>query len=231
MKSSRLALLVGSLGALLVAGAAWRQSRQIETLRSTLAARATPPTAAASEAKTRPTPPTAPEAGPEAAGTSGAPLTEAQKLELLRLRAEVARLRTRLRELEPARAENVALKKHAATPSASSNSYIPRKQAKFAGQATPEQALESFLWSIEHRDTDRLLSLLADSSATQLREMLQGARGDQFWQEMQKLPGLRVIQSEPTGDTGAVLHVEMIPGVPPQQMNAYRVGTDWKLKL
>ena len=231
MNSPRLALLLASLGTLLVAGAAWRQSRQIETLRSTLAARPAAPAVQAAEPSSRPATPLAPDAGSTVAEAPVAPLTEAQKLELLRLRAEVARLRTRMRELEPIRAENAALKKQAASTNASGSGYIARKQAQFMGQATPEHALQSMLWSIEHRDVDRLLGLLADSSATDLRQMLQGANADQFWQEMQKLPGLRVIQSEASGDTGAVLQVEMIPGVPPHKMNAYRVGADWKLKL
>jgi hypothetical protein len=158
-------------------------------------------------------------------------LSETNRLELLRLRAEVIRLGQRQRELAPARTENASLKARMATnaPAAPPPGWVRRAEARFTGAGSPEAALQSFFWAIEHRDTNALLQLMTDTQAEQMRKAIEAGERNDFWEESRLIPGFRIVGTEARSDTERVVKVEFIPGEQPAEIVVRRVGQDWRL--
>jgi hypothetical protein len=217
MQTPTLITLIASAVSVVAALAALQQQSRIALLRADLSQ------LRGSRAVTNPTAPPRP--------TAANDLTESQRLELLQLRADLARLTQRQRELASARAENAALKARAATnaPAAPPPGWIRRTDARFAGTASPEAALQSFLWAIEQRDTNALLQLVTPAAATQLQQAMQQDRPGGFWDEARIIPGFRIAGVEPRSDSETVLKVEFLPGDKPVDMVARRVGQEWRL--
>lgn len=204
-----------------------RQHRELGRLRSELAnlRPATPP---------RPAGQTNPAPAPPPAAAS--PLTESEKHELLRLRAEVTRLDARRRELASARAENERLQaahraRNPGTPPAGAAlppGYIRRTEARFQGAATPEAALESLLWAMAQRDTNALARLMPPEWWDHARVEL-ARNPEEFWKQS-RLPGFRVVEVVQPDVDHAVVKLEILPGEPPEQMKLTRVGGEWRLE-
>ncbi|MHB1308484.1 MAG: hypothetical protein ACYDC1_19605 [Limisphaerales bacterium] len=167
---------------------------------------------------------------------SATALSEAEKLELMRLRAEVTRLRQRQRELANVRQENEVLRSTFATGGTNGSGarftalpgWVRRQEAQFLGNATPEAALQSFFWAIEHRDTNVLMQILSEDQAEHIRRAI-AEEPDKFWARIAIVPGYRLIASEPRSDTEVVLKVETLPTEPPDEMRVSKVGNEWRL--
>ena len=165
-------------------------------------------------------------------------LSEKDKLELLRLRGEVTRLRERQRELAGVKAENQALRARAGVKGTNAvgaqialpPGYVRRQDAQFVGQATPEAALQSFFWAIQNRDTNTLLRVLDDRGSQEMLREMERQDEAKFWEGTGIIPGYRLISSEPRSDSEVVLKVEIMPGDNPQDMVARLVGNEWKLQ-
>ncbi len=167
---------------------------------------------------------------------TGTPLSETEKLELLRLRAEVTRLQERRRELGRVREENASLKQRqpAAGPAGAGHvslpeGYVRRAQAQYLGSATPEAALQSFFWALEHRDTNVLLQVLVREAADSLLQELDRRGAEDFW-KASLLPGFRVVAVESPSYDEVKLSVEIIPGEPPESMTLFREADLWRVR-
>jgi hypothetical protein len=177
------------------------------------------------------------------AAPSAEPLTEAERLELLRLRNQVTRLRGESQGLEAALQENVSLTERLAAAKANPASagvvlppgYILRRTARNAGQATPEATVETFLWALEHRELPTLLQTLSPDAAQKLAEMITRSeqQGDDFWRDASKLPGMRVSDQKPMPDGAVELKLSMdIEGTADQQTTKARLlDGRWRLDL
>jgi hypothetical protein len=175
-------------------------------------------------------------ASPGAAAESGQ-RSEADLLELMRLRNEVAQLRQRQRELANAQAENNALRQRVAAAAPVSASavalppgYIRRKDAQLTGYQTPEAALQSFIWAIANKNTNTLFQVLDREGAGNLLEDLQRKGPDEFWKEVSIIPGFRIIGNRANTETSSELTVEFAPG-DEQKITAVKNGEEWKLIL
>jgi len=222
-----LVTIVAAAGALLGVGAVLQQQAQLESLRSE--------TRRLRTALESPTPRSLPQPAPDA---TAARLSDAEKSELMRLRAAVAQLLQRQRELSAVREENVRLRARLAAGGAGGVEGVPappgwirRRDARFAGLSTPEASLESLFWVIEHEDTNRLFAMHTGSSLETLQRMLdqEGAKG--LWEQFRMVPGFRIVGSEARSDHEVVLRVEVAPGLPATDMKLLRVGAEWKLSL
>ncbi len=165
-------------------------------------------------------------------------LSEKDKLELLRLRGEVTRLRERQRELAGVKAENQALRARAGVKGTNAvgaqialpPGYVRRQDAQFVGQATPEAALQSFFWAIQNRDTNTLLRVLDDRGGQEMWREMERQGEAKFWEGTGIIPGFRVVGSEPRSDSEVVLKVEIMPGDNSQNMTVRLVANEWKLQ-
>ncbi len=165
-------------------------------------------------------------------------LSEADKLELLKLRGEVTRLRERQRELAGVKAENQALRARAGVKGTNAvgpqvalpPGYVRRQDAQFLGQATPEAALQSFFWAIQNRDTNTLVRLLPDEGVQDMLREMEKQGEAEFWEAIGIIPGFRLVGSERRSDTETVLKVQIMPGDNAQSMTARLVGNEWKLQ-
>lgn len=164
--------------------------------------------------------------------TAKAPLSASERSELMRLRSQVTELKQRQRTLGSVSNENVQLK---AKLGGVTNflggrmpaGYTPRKDARRLGAATPEAALETFFWAIEHRDATQLLSLFAEGQRTHMTEQFARDQGESFFREAgQVMRGWRLAERRDTSGDDTIFQVEVGPGVTlPMQLT--RVEGRW----
>jgi hypothetical protein len=158
-------------------------------------------------------------------------LNEEEKMELMRLRGEFARLHQRQREIGPLQAENKALLARVAAAQANEKpgaiavppGYIQRKDARFAGYGNPEAALESLFWATANRDTNTLLHIMPHFT-----NQIYGAGAEKFWKQIRMVPGFRILKNETQSDSGASLTIEILPG-DEVKIEAHKNGEEWQL--
>jgi hypothetical protein len=219
-------ILVVAMAGLLAGLGAFRQRAQLSGLRSELAQLQSRRAAVARPISN----PVAREPAPAAA-----PLSEADKQELMRLRGEVAGLLRRQRELASVRQENASLRGSVSPGTANAigtklpPGYVRRAQAKLAGTGSPEAALQSFFWSLEHRDTNQLFQVIDLDVSQQLQEQLTRDGIDKFWEEARQLPGYAVVASEPVSDSEVRLQVQLIPDTDPERIELRRDAGGWRI--
>jgi hypothetical protein len=161
---------------------------------------------------------TAPAAEPDAvtATRDGDLPSASASPELLQLRSQVGQLMQRRRELLSVRAENEQLRGRVSARNTSATNalpadYIRRKQARWMGQNTPENTLESFLWAIQNRSITNIESLLTPRSAAQFTQTI-AAQGDALFNESAMLPGMRIASQKRQPDGTIEATIEIIPG-------------------
>jgi hypothetical protein len=138
-------------------------------------------------------------------------------LELLRLRSQVGQLERRKRELAGVSAEHQRLQTELTTKPAGSQGsgalpagYIRRAEAKNLGFNSPENALQSFLWGIEHRDLPTVMQFFGPEQAKRMAADAE-QRGEEFWKEAGVVPGLHVTDRNQKVDGTVELTVQIIP--------------------
>jgi hypothetical protein len=159
-------------------------------------------------------------AAPESASSESAtPATHSgPSLELLRLRSQVGQLERRKRELAGVSAEHRRLLIELATKPAGSQGsgalpagYIRRAEAKNLGFNSPENALQSFLWGIEHRDLPTVMQFCGPKEAKEIAARVERDGSDAFWKEAGVVPGLHVTDRKQKDDGTVELTVQIIP--------------------
>lgn len=163
-------------------------------------------------------------------------LTDEEKSQLLRLRGEVTLLLNRQRELAGVRAENDQLRAQLAASRTNASAatglppgYVLRSQAQWAGLATPEDTMQSFLWALRNRDFTNLLQTLTPESAQKLEQSFQragGKAGDLF---DTPFPGLAILSRKSLPDGSIEATVEIAPGITIPKFRFQQVGGQWKM--
>lgn len=200
-------LALGVLAVSLTAGLTHRQHRQIDGLRleiENLSKLATELTNAITAAASQPV----------SVGNTSHP-----SLELLRLRNQVGQLERRKRELAGAPAEQHRLQvqlANRATTNANSGrlpvGYIRRAEAQNVGRATPEAALETFMWAIEHRDVETLMQCIDPKHREDIEKSLkQAGSDDDFFKGADGLVGGLIKEREVQSDGSVVLKLQINP--------------------
>ncbi|HAB19695.1 MAG TPA: hypothetical protein PLX89_09320 [Verrucomicrobiota bacterium] len=169
------------------------------------------------------------------------PLTDSELRDLLSLRRDVARLRQDKSKLEALQAENTRLRTaitNAATSEAKRvavpEGYLIANRAQFVGFATPQDALQSFLWSIRNRDTNALFQVLTPASATMLAEVIARQGPDDFFKGASKMPGFLIRSVQENGDGKAFAEIQIDPHNP-SRVEKFRLEHDdkgmWRLEM
>lgn len=158
--------------------------------------------------------------------------------ELLELRSRVTTLMRRERELAGVRTESEQLRAKLAargtnppTPPALPKGYILGSKVQFRGYATPEAAVESYIWALR---TGIIANYLQALSPKAKQEFLQAAQtssrfAENLLQDAKYVPGLRIIASQIRNDGTADVRVETIPGLDPWQLRLRQVNGQWKM--
>lgn len=165
-----------------------------------------------------------------------AALSAAEKIQLMTLRSRVTELSEIKRRAAKVTAENTALSNQAATLNQLASRTFPpgwvrRGDAKSAGFGSPEAAFESFLWALEHRDTNVLYQALVPEMHEALARRWQSAGPEQFWKEGSLIPGFRLTQVTTIGEGEVRMEIEMVPGMPLSQVPAIRTNGQWRIRL
>jgi hypothetical protein len=150
-----------------------------------------------------------------------APLNTAELRELLSLRGEVNRLLQDKLRLAALEAENARLKSAIVATASDTNrvpvpeNYITANHARFLGFATPADALESFLWSLQNRDTNVLFQALTPAFAKSLAEDPSHRGPEGFFDNVSKiLPGFFINSVVENADGTASAEVQIDPANP-----------------
>jgi hypothetical protein len=225
-------ILVVTLAAatLVAAGAFALQQRRLDELRSER------------ERMSRSVPKSEPESDlvlstPRAPSTASAlDLTPDEKIELMQLRDRVSTLRERQRALAAVSNVHSDLRVQwiAASNLASGRlpaDYIRREQARFLGGGTPEAVIESFLWAIQHRDTNALAAILEPRSWARIQSDFQQRDPNVFFQSVEAMPGMRIAGSKALSDEYVELKIEVVPGQEPMPIHLRRIDGTWRIQM
>jgi hypothetical protein len=170
------------------------------------------------------------------------PLVSDPAGELLRLRTELSALRRLTNELEGAQKENTeahaALDRYltnAATVKVATADFWPRDSWKFAGFATPDDALKSSFWASYNGDVKALL----DSTTGEFRQMIEkdneGKSADEAsiraMDEVSNLKSIQVINRDFQSEDTAVLTAAFEDGdqTHTTKLILKKVGNEWKI--
>lgn len=201
------------------------QQRRVVELRRQLAA--------ASQADSILAPPVDEAAVSPGTGARATPLTEAEKLQLLRLRAEVSRLRQAVKSTattrNPSHAPGATNVINAAVPP----SYRLAAQWEFKGFESPEAAIESFFWAARNRDTNAITQALppAPLAATGTKPTL--VEFDSVFNAVGNLPGIQLLSTRLVSDTEAEVELQFDPrpdGLR-DKLKCRRIGVEWRLDM
>lgn len=168
------------------------------------------------------------------------PATEPQEVatraevdpELLQLRNQVTQLTARRRELAGVLAENERLRTQLAAhgTNAPNTRLLLLSEARFVGYGTPENTLQSLLWSVEQRDFTNFVQAFAPAAAQKLpapgdpesRGMLNSLHAD--------LAGLTILGRRELGDGQVELMVQsLLPNTEPHTLRLQRFNGEWKV--
>ena len=157
-------------------------------------------------------------------------------MELLRLRGEVGVLQKQVSEMTSLKAENLRLRSASAglqnsrpiqTPTTAQTKF-PKETWAFAGYATPESAMHTWIWAMDKGDKNVMLDSLIPEEQTHWKKMLEG-------QSMSKSPfsAYSFVAKEIISDVEATLTV--VSDFPDgkhtgdQKMSLKKIGNDWKI--
>jgi len=127
-----------------------------------------------------------------------ATLSEAEHLELLRLRGQIQPLLERHAALVTLSNRNVNLQAKLVAARATMNfpppGYIRRADAQNRGALSPEAALETFLWAMQNQDTNVFFSVLNAKSRENMGHQLAQNGIEQFFKSQGGFPGARIVE-------------------------------------
>ncbi len=177
-----------------------------------------------------------------AAAKPAQPLASDPAGELLRLRAELSALRRLTNEFEDVENENAeahaALDHYltnAATPKVASADFWPRESWKFAGFATPDNAVQSSLWASDNGDVKALFDSTTGQFRQKLEKEYEGKSADEAsiraMDEVSNLKSIQVINRDFQSEDTAVLTAAFEDGgqTHTTKLILKKVGNEWKM--
>ncbi len=172
-----------------------------------------------------------PQAPPVTTSIPSAPLTEQEKLERLKLRAEVTRLRQRQQQLADVKDNNAQLLakltalnlKPGTDKIALPDGYVRASDSRMVGFATPEAAFQSFAWAFQRWDTN----VLAQAATPEFFKYL--VTSPEIREKASKVPGYLIRQKTSLPDGLIELEVEVVPGTPPDKLHLLLEDGQWKV--
>jgi len=179
-------------------------------------------------------------AGPAADQDSGAAsqgsLSDGESRELMHFRAEVTTLTARKRALASVAETSERLRAQLAIGATNSDGvplpagFIRKAEARFVGYGTPENAVQSWLWAIQHHDFGKLIEALSPGAAQHMQAQLE-EKGDpdKFFKGLDSIAGLAVQGRQVLPDGSVELQVYIAPGLPPQKMQLQLLEGEWKM--
>lgn len=167
---------------------------------------------------------------------AGRPLTSGERLELMNLRRQVTELAEVKRRAPRVADENAALRAQSASISNRvaapfAPGWVRRSDARRVGFATPEAAFESFIWALQHRDTNTLFQALEPEMHETLRRNWNSAGAGGIWNMASRIPGFVIRNTSIATDGTAKLEVEVAPGVTLPEVTARQVNNSWRLRV
>lgn len=160
-----------------------------------------------------------------------APQSSGSNPELLQLRSEITRLTQRKRELAGVMAENDKLRGQVAAHNVGGGGrLLLANKARLAGYNTPEDTLESVLWSLEHADFTNFLQAftpeVAQAFPIQSPEVWTNAMNN-FHQEF---AGMTILKRQELPDGRVELTVQMAGHSEAEQpIHLKQVNGQWKI--
>jgi hypothetical protein len=158
-------------------------------------------------------------------------LSDADSRELLRLRGEVTRLTARKNELADVAETHKRLGaelSNGTTNDAGNRlppGYIHKAEAQFAGYASPENTVQTFLWAVHHRDVNGLLQSFSPEMSAKIE-----ANGgpESFFKNAGPMPGLAIRSRNNLPDGSVELEIEIAPSVPTDKLHLSPINGEWK---
>jgi hypothetical protein len=143
-------------------------------------------------------------------------LTEAEHDELLRLRGQLRPLMDQVAALPSLTNRNLLLKARRNAARKANEpfpaDFIRKSEAKNAGNGTPEASLETFLWAVQHQDTNVLLGIVGGGFAEMMRNQFAQGIPTNFFRELGALPGMRILGRTNVTADSMELNFETVPG-------------------
>ena len=168
----------------------------------------------------------------------------AANLELPKLRNEVRQLRSQGAQIERLRQENQrlasalnSLNSGKAKAFSETEGYVSKESLSHAGFATPEAALQTFLWAVREGRVDAVAECLspegrpyfqaefAQKSEEEQKKSLQQGLG-----QLVRTPGYRLVDRVQTADDRVVLGIQAVAGGIVAKVILRRFGNEWKFQ-
>jgi len=172
---------------------------------------------------------------------AASPTNRIDRAELLRLRNEVRRLRAQQQEAEKLRAANQRaaeeIKSGKFTPRrlADMEGAVPREKWTFAGFATPEATVQSFLAAIASGDPEQVMRCLPAEETERMKQQM-AKDPESFRKEFLggldkfgKLTAFRITGTRSIDDDRMEILVQVVADGESMPLPLRRVGTEWKL--
>lgn len=166
------------------------------------------------------------------------PMSKEQFQELLRLRGEVGVLRKQKADGEKLVAENrqlrSAMRLAPSTAQSPSQDFLPKESWAFAGYASPEAALQSFVWGGSQGDVKTFLASLAPEERAGIENRWKGKSESEITREllqnedMTKVTALRIMNKQDVSDDEVVLTVYADGLGETNKFKMKRFGNEWK---
>jgi len=154
--------------------------------------------------------------------------------ELLQLRNQAGQLRRQRDELLPVRAEHerllLQLTAGGTNASALRANYIRKAQARMVGYNTPEDALQSFLWTLQNHDlTNFLQALTPEGSRYYESDVQRSGTFAKLFDDSQAFIGFSIVNTQRLDDTTIQANLQLAPGLPPIPVNLQQIENQWKI--
>jgi len=172
---------------------------------------------------------------------AAAPAQRGDRTELLRLRNEVRWLRAQQQEVEKLRAANqrvaeeIKSGKFAPRRLADVEGAVPREKWIFAGFATPEATVQSFLAAIASGDLEQITRCMSAEDAEQMKQQLandpERFRKDFLGglDKFRSLTAFRITGRRSIDDDRIEILVQVVADGESMPLPLQRVGSEWRL--
>ena len=173
-------------------------------------------------------------------------VAQANGAELIRLRGEVAQLRSTAREAEAVRAENQRLRSEQEARRTASNvttgssadtpaparDHFPRESWSFAGYASPEASLMSAIWAMKEGNPKSYLESLSPEEQARLTKAWENKSETEVAAKHQEdvlpIAGVRILERQSVGADEVVMNVYLDGLGRMEKVSMKRFGNDWK---